>query len=621
MPLVKLQFRPGIDREGTNYENTQGWFDGNFVRFRMGQPERWGGWEKESANTFTGTCRVLHPWTTLANDNLIGVGTHVKYYINQGGSFNDITPIRASSAINNDPFSITAGSAVVTVTDTSHGALIGDYVTFSGATSSDGTLTATVMNAEYPIDSVTDANTYVVTMSAAATGTDSTEGGASVNAEYQISVGLNTSVPGAGWGAGTWGSDGWGDPASTTAGVSRLRLWPTANFGEDLLFCVRNGAGYQWDATNGVSTRAVALTGLSGASDVPTIMRELLVSPEDRHVLALACDAIDGGGAQDLMLIRWPDSESLVDWTPSTSNSARSLRLSHGSQIITGLITKREILVWTDTSLNSVQFTGPPFTFGTRVVGTNTTIVAPMTAIEADNIVYWMGRDNFYIYDGTVKPLSCTVRSFVFDDMNLDENEKFHVGINKGDYEIIWSYCSASAAEIDRYVVYNYQQDIWYFGGWVRTAYMDRTFTTYPIAAANDGSLYLHEKGLDDGESDPAVAINAYIESSDFEIGEGGGYMFNFIRRLLPDLTFENSTADSPAVVITLTPTDYPGEAYKTADASTITRTGASPETFTKHAHIRLRGRAFKYKIENTATGVFWRDGTPRVEARPDGRR
>jgi hypothetical protein len=621
MPFVKLKFAPGVDKEGTNYENSGGWFDSDKVRFRMGAPEKIGGWAARSETAFNGSCRVLHPWTALSGENYIGMGTSVKLYVDVGNEPKDITPVRESSTINTNPFSITASSAEVTVTDTAHGAIVGDYVTYSGATSSDGTLTADVMNAEYVIDSVTDANTYVVTMSAAATGTDATEGGASVNAEYQINVGLDTGFVGTGWGTGAWGRGTWGSSFDAATEVTeQLRLWSLANFGEDLLGNIYNGDIYYWDESVGTGTAAVALSDLSGADGAPTVCRRIVVAAESRHLLAFGCDPRSDVGVQDTLLIRWPDAETLTDWVPDTENTAGSLRLNTGSEIITALATKRDTLVWTDKTLNSVSYVGPPFFFGTRLLATNVSIMGPNAAIETNDVVFWMGRDNFWYYDGSVKTLPCTVRSHVFDNLNRVQAKKIHVGINRGDSEIIWFYATTSD-EIDSYVMFNYEQRIWYIGTMVRTAWIDRSFTDYPVAAYTDGKLYHHEIGCDDGTTTPATAITASAESSDFEMIPGDGYQFMFVRRLIPDVTFDGSSADSPAVTITLTPRDFPGGGTKTADASTITRSASTPvEEYTKQAHVRLRGRAVSYKIESSALGVFWRDGTPRLEGRPDGR-
>jgi len=629
MPLVKLRFAPGVDKEGTSYtppiSNAQqsgasagAWYDTDKVRFRMGVPEKIGGWVRRTTSAFIGNCRALLPWTSLSGLEYVGIGTQKKLYIEEGGIPQDVTPIRASSTINNNPFAVTSGSPTVTVTDTSHGSVEGDYVTYSGATATGG-ITAAQLNTEHVIVTVTDGNTY--TFTAAANASSSTSGGgASVTAEYQINVGLDNAVGGAGWGADTWGSDTWGTSASVTV-TTILRTWSFSTFGEDLIACIYDGGIFQWDTSAGTGTRAVNLTSLSGAADVPTVCRRIVVAAESRHLLALGCDPTGGGGVQDTLLIRWPDAETLTDWTPDTENSAGSLRLSTGSEIVTGLATKRDTLVWTDISLNSVTYVGPPFFFGTRLLATNISIMGPNAAIQADDIVYWMGWEQFYIYDGSVKTLPCTLRAHVFDNINREQVQKIVVGINRGDSEVIWFY-PTTTDEVDSYVVYNYSQQIWYHGTMVRTAWYDRTFTEYPIAAYTDGYLYHHELGCDDGSTTPFSAINAHAESTEFELFPGDGYQFGFVRRLIPDVTFEGSDGDTPTVSITVTPKDFPGFSDGTGDASSIARSASTPvELYTKQAHIRLRGRSVRYRIESTTTGTFWREGTPRLEVRADGRR
>ena len=621
MALVKLKFRPGVDKEGTDYENAAQWFETQLVRFRMGSPEKFGGWLKRTSTAFVGTCRAILPWTSLNGTEYVGLGTSSKLYVESGDLPNDITPIRSTDSLAANPFNITGSSAEVIVTDSGHGAVEGDYVTFSGATSSDGTLTAVVMNAEYRIHTITSSSIYVVTMSAVAAGSDSTEGGSSVTATYQISVGLDSPVVGTGWGVSTWSSDAWGEAASVATDITgQIRMWSLATFGEDLIANIYNGPIFQWDASSGIGTRAVNLTSLAGATDVPTICRRIVVSAESRHLLALGCDPIDASGSQDTLLIRWPDAETLTDWSPNTQNTSGSLRLSTGSEIVTGLATKRDVLVWTDVSLNSVSYTGPPFFFGTKLLASNTSIVGPNAAIQADDVVYWMGWDNFYLYDGSVKVLPCTLRQHVFDNLNRVQALKCHVGINRSDSEVIWWY-PTTTDEIDQYVVFNYGQNIWYHGTLSRTAWYDRTFTEYPIAAYTDGYIYHHELGNDDGSTAPVSAINAYAETSTFEAVPGEGFHYSFASRIIPDVTFFGSEATSPAVTISITPRDFPGASFGTADDSEIARSATAPvETFTDQAFIRVRGRSFQYKIASSAIGVNWRDGAPRLDVRPDGR-
>tara|TARA_R110002124_G_scaffold159459_4_gene326692 strand:- start:1329 stop:3197 length:1869 start_codon:yes stop_codon:yes gene_type:complete len=622
MPLVKLQFKPGVNKEGTDYGNNT-WNDSDKVRFRMGFPENIGGWAKYSSNTFIGVCRAINAWSGLDGTNRFGIGTEKKLYIETGTAYYDVTPIRASSTINNNPFAISSGSTTVTVTDTGHGAVAGDFVTFSGtASTGDSALTAAVLNAEYTIDSITDANTYVITATAASASVSGSKGGASVVAAYQINVGLTTVVFGTGWGVDTYGAEGYGS-ASTggSAASGQLRIWSLTNYGEDLLANVRNGGIFTWDATNGLTTRAVSLASLSGASGTPTIARKLIVSSESRQVLALACDPVDDIGTQDTLLIRYSDSESLTEWTPDTTNAAGSLRLSVGSEIITGLSTKRDILVWTNTALHAVSYIGAPFFFGTKLLSSNTSIMGPNAMLEMDEIVYWMGSQNFYLYDGTTKVLPCSLRDDVFLNLNRDQNSKVFAASNRGESEVSWFY-PTTGDEISHYVTYNYAQQIWYGGTLVRTAWIDRTFNQYPVAASIDNRLYNHEIGLDDGSTTPVTAINSYIESDAFELDSGAGYQFMFARRILPDMKFTGSSATNPSVTVTLTPKDFPGGGTRTGDANAVTRSASSPiEEYTKHVHIRTRGRSFVYRIENTTAGVRWQEGTTRLEVRQDGRR
>ena len=623
MPLVKLKFRPGVDKETTDYENTLGWSNSDKVRFRQGYPESIGGWLKYSNSAFLGFCRALLQWTANDGANYLGMGTSKKLYVESGESFYDITPIRASSAINTNPFALTGGSAVVTVTDTDHGALAGDFVTFSGATSSDSRITATVMNTEYVIDSITSSSVYVVTMSITANGSDATEGGGSVNAAYQISVGLDSTVLGTGWGVDTYGAEGWGVAASGAATdiTAQLRVWSLAPFGENLIANIRNGGIFQWVAANGLAVRAVNLKDLAGSDTCPTICRTVVVAAESRHLLALACDASDTIGTQDPLLIRWADAETLTTWTPDTTNTAGSLRLNTGSQIITGLATKRDILVWTDTSLNSVSYVGPPFFFGTKLISSNTSIMGPKSAIEVDGITYWMGSDNFYLYDGATKTIPCTLRDDVFVNINRSQTYKTFACTNVGESEVTWFYCT-STDEVTHYVTYNYAQQIWYGGTMTRTAWIDRNHNDNPIAAGTDLYLYDQELGLDDGSTSPATAVNSFCESAAFEPIPGDGWHFTFLNKLIPDLTFVGSEITNPVATITLTPKNFPGGGLETGDADTITRSAATPvETYTREAYIRLRGRSYVYRIENSTVGVRWRDGNPRIEARPDGRR
>ena len=538
MPLSKLQFKPGINREGTNYSNEGGWFDGDKIRFRNGYAERIGGWTRVSNTQITGTPRKIFDFVTLASENLLFIGTEKKVFLENAGTFNDITPLRTTLNLGTNPVNTTggAGSGVVTITtQTAHNATTGDFVTLASLTATDG-ITAAQLNTEHVINSVPSTTTITIDTGGSASSGSTAGGGSSGTAAFEISVGLNTTILGSGWGAGTWGRFTWGSAAGALAGQT-LRLWAADNFGEDLIFNIADSTIYYWDATNGVSTRAVELSSLTGASDVPVKTRKILVSDVDRHCIAFGTNPI-GSAVQDPLLIRFSSQESVVDWTPTATNTAGDLRLSKGSEIITAVQTSSQILVYTDQSLYSMQFTGAPFTFGISLLGDNIRIAGPNTAIAVNDIVFWMGQENFYAYDGRIQTIPCSVRDFVFNDMNNQQSFKFHAGSIGSQTEIWWFYVSSGATEIDRYVVYNYGQQIWYYGTLVRTAWNDRAsgLRSFPQATGADFYLYNHEDGLDDFSTGSAVAINAFIESSDFDIVDG--HQFMLISSILPDLSF-----------------------------------------------------------------------------------
>lgn len=622
MPLTKLTFRPGINREGTNYSNEGGWFDGDKIRFRSGYVERIGGWSRITSDEFFGTCRKLHDFTTLSSQNLLFMGTNEKTYLEDSGALFDITPIRRTVTLGTDALETqSAGSGIVQVTDAGHGAIAGDFVTFSGATAFDGLSTGD-LNKEHQVTSVVNSSTYQVDTGGTATSGAVSGGGSSIQAAYQINIGLNNTVLGPGWGAGTWGRFTWGSGAGSLAGQT-LRLWFADDYGEDLLFNIADGTIYYWDATGGTATRGVALTSLSGASDVPTIARKVLVSETDRHVLCFGANPI-GSADQDPLLIRWSSQESLTDWTPRPTNTAGDLRLSQGSEIITAVRTSRQILVWTDHTLHSIQFLGPPYTFGTALLGDNIRIAGPNTAISVNDVVFWMGQENFYLYDGRIQAIPCTVRDYVFSDINRNQSFKFHAGSLASQNEVWWYYCSGGSDEIDRYVVYNYLEQVWYYGTLSRTAWNDRAAgqRSYPQATGVDKYLYDHEFGLDDGSVSPAVPVDAYIQSADFDIGDGDNFMF--IKRVIPDLSFRSSTAANPEVTFTMIARNYNGTQTSTgSDSGDVIRTTnvSGQHDYTDQIFMRLRGRQMALKVESDTLGVKWRLGAPRLEVRPDGRR
>lgn len=638
MPLTKLQFRPGVNRETTSYTNEGGWFDIDKVRFRFGLPEKIGGWVKRSTTSFLGTCRALHPWVTLSLDKFIGVGTNLKYYIDQGGGLVDITPLRKTTSAGSTTFSATNGDATLTVTESAHGAVVNDFVTFSAAASLGGNITAAVLNQEYQVASIVDDNNYTIEARAVAdlgdvtvdgqytptpvlaNSSDTGNGGSSVVAKYQANVGLDTTVFSNGWGAGTWGRQGWGDAADVTVLTDTLRIWSHDNFGEDLIINVRDGGIYYWDASVGLGTRAVNLTSLAGATSTPTVAKQIMVSDRDRHIIAFGCDSEDAPTVQDPLLIRFSDQASITDWAATVDNTAGTLRLGSGSEIITAVETRQQILVFTDESLYSMQFLGPPFTFGVNLISENTTIKGPLSAIAVEDRVFWMGQNEFFTFTGTVQRLPCAVRGHVFNDFNNSQSEKVIAALNSKHSEIWWFYPSASSQNIDKYVVFNYIENVWYYGTLGRTAWIDQGIYDDPIAASLDGYLYEHETGFDDGSTSPASAINAYIESSQMDLGDG--HNFSFISRLIPDITFVNSSDPTPSATMTLKTRNFPGGNYlQTVDSTVEKSTSVPVEQFTTQANVRLRGRSFALKVSSNETGVAWRLGSPRIDVRQDGRK
>ena len=624
MAFTKLQFRPGINRETTSYTNEGGWYDCDKIRFRYGVPEKIGGWSSISTNTFLGTCRALHPWVALDGTQFMGVGTNLKYYIEEGGSLNDITPIRLTTSAGDVTFAATNGSAVITATETGHGAIQGDFVTFTDAVSLGGTITAEVLNQEYQITDIVNANSYKFTATAAANGSDTGNGGGATVAAYQIHVGLDTSVGGSGWGAGTWGRLTWGSASSLLAAGAQLRLWSHDNFGEDLLINDRDGGIYYWDRSDSSSSfvRAVALSDESSDTGTPTLAKQVLVSDVDKHVIVFGCDPQKDIGTQDPLLIRFSDQESLTTWTATSTNTAGSLRVGSGSEIVCAVETKQQVIVFTDKSVHAMQFLGPPYTFGIRQISGNTTIVGPNSAKAIDDTVFWMGDREFYVYDGGVKKLPCTVKSYVFNDFNSSQGLKVFAALNSSYGEVWWFYCSASSSEIDKYVIFNYEESVWTYGNLSRTAWVDRGITTFPIASGGN-TLFYQEFGLDDGSTTPNSAISAYIESSQLDVGDGDRFVY--VSKLIPDITFDGSTSTNPAVTFTLQTRNNPGGAYLQTDSNAVTQSVAATSTvveqFTQEVDVRLRGRSFAIKVSNSDAQNQWRLGTPRVEVRTDGRR
>jgi hypothetical protein len=703
MPLQKVLFKPGVNRENTRYTTEGGWYECDKIRFRQGNPEIIGGWTRISPFTFLGVCRSLWNWVTLGGNNLVGVGTNLKFYIEQGGLYYDITPIRSTVTINNNPFALTA-STTVTVTDTGHGATTGSFVTFSGAVDigSGGTnVTAAVLNQEFQLTVLT-ANTYTIEISVVPNATaiaGSPGGGASVVAAYQLNAGPEYQIPLAGWGAGGWGLGGWGLGGTN---LVPIQLWTQINYGEDLVFGPRNGGLYYWDATNGVNTRGVALNTLGGTVtftnsastlvptvvtstilyteaaaiqfagtalptgisanttyyvynvngltfglldsagaevstsstgtdvyislivDVPTIESTFTVSDANRFIISFGCNDY-GSAIQDPMLIRWSGQDDIYNWTPDPTNQAGFTRLSHGSQIITAVQTRQEIVVFTDSSAYSLQYLGPPYVWSSQLLGDNISIYGQNAVALASGIVYWMGVDKFYAYDGRVQTLNCDLRRFIFQDINQQQNQQVFASTNEGFNEVWWFYCSTNSVTVDRYVVYNYVEKIWYYGTMARTAWLDSGLRDYPLAATYTKNLVEHELGLNNNETGTTTAISAYISSSEFDIGDG--HNFGFVWRILPDLTFEDSTNSPTGAVPTVTMTLYGLANSGSGTTSTASQPVAKgttyviTEEFTGQIYTRMRGRQMIFKIDSNQINTAWQLGAPRIDIRPDGRR
>jgi len=698
MPLKKIQLRPGVNRENTRYTNENGWYDSDKIRFRQGTPEKLGGWQRISANTFVGICRSLWAWVTLGAANLLGLGTNLKFYIENGGTYYDITPVRALDTLTN-PFDTTNLSTTVTVTDAAGGYITNDFVTFTGATAVGGL----TISGEYQITK-TSSTTYTIQAASAATSTAT--GGGTVYAVYQINTGPAYAVPLVGWGAGPWSSGTWGNGTSST---DSLRLWSQSNFGEDLIYGPRAGPIYYWDATVGFtgstftvtistpgvlstslnlangtalmltttgalptgllvgtvyyvvavsgtqfslaatyngaainttgsqsgvhsfSPRGIALTSLGGGSGVPLIQNFILVSDSSRFVFAFGCNDYSSA-TQNPMLVRWSDQESPVTWTPAATNQAGSLLFSHGSEIVTAMQSRQEILVWTDSSLYSLQYVGPPVVWGSQIVGDNLSITSENAVAYANGVAYWMGVDKFYKYDGRTQTLNCDLLQYVFNNINKLQFQQVFAGTNEGFNEIWWFYVSNDSLDytIDSYVVFNYSenqgQGCWYYGSLARTAWLDSGLRDYPMAATYSYNLVNHEQGVDNNETVTALPIESFITSSEFDVEDGD--RFGFIWRVLPDVKFVGSTAANPQVTMYLKPMQNSGSGYNSptslggSDNATVTRTATVPiEAFTGQVYIRVRGRQISMEYRSTTLGVQWQAGSPRIDIRQDGRR
>jgi len=626
MALTKILFNPGINKEMTDLVDKGGWADGNLIRFRKGLPEKMGGWAKTTAESYQGTGRALTAWVALDATKYLGLGTTLKYYVKEGDNFNDVTPIRSTTSAGDVTFAkVGNGDATITVADTGHDAVANDFVTFSGAASLGGNITDVVLNQEYQIATIVNANSYTIEAKdtsgdpvLAAAG-DSGNGGGSTVGTYQINVGLDVYVPGTGWGLNGWGEGAFGSVTALSPN-NQLRLWTHDNFGENLIINVRGGGIYQWTENNGVGTRAVNMSGISGANLVPTVGLQVITSEIDRHLIVLGADPInDAGsartGAVDPMLIAFSDQENNLDFEPTITNTAGSLRLSSGSSIIGSVKSRQEVLVWTDTALYSMQFVGPPFTFSVNLINEGSGLVGPKAAVTATSAVYWMGYNNFYAYNGSVQTLPCSVHNYVFSDINLTQSFKVNAFTIADKNEVGWFYCSASSSEVDRYVIYNYAEQTWVYGQLSRTAWLDAGIENYPRAVSS-GYLYQQEIGFD---NDGQPMTNVFIESSDFDVSDGE--QFTFIRRIIPDFKFIQNNNENGSVNIVVKTRNFPGDSLTTNSTSAI-------QENTQQAYVRGRARQMVLRFEsdddaanNGNLGIGWRLGATRIDIRTDGRR
>jgi hypothetical protein len=647
MPLQKLQFRPGLNREGTDYANEGGWYDGDKIRFRSGFPEKIGGWTRMANNQYLGIARSLWNWATLTNSNLLGVGTNIKYYIEQGGTYNDVTPfstINTTVGAAAGPFTATANSSSITVVDAAYNPSVGDYVVVSGAASLGGNVTAPVLNTEFIVTSVVNATAYTISVSpVVANASDTNKGGATVTLSYEVPIGLETYVIGNGWGAPPWGTGGWGDPYTAGGIGQQLRLWSNDNYGEYLFIAPRGGAIYYWipqgqtypsSIAGGLTTRAQSLATQSTAAGfdgtfVPNKTYQVVSSAIQRFIICMGANSYDPTDSEtpfDPMLVRWSDQENPYQWVPEVTNQAGEFRLSSGSYIMQAKATRQEILVWTDSAIYSMQYLGPPYVWGFNILMDNISVMSPNSMITINNVTYWMGVDKFYMYSGRVETLPCSLWQYIFNDINKDQAFQVFCGSNEGYSEVWWFYCSTNSNQIDKYVIYNYLDRVWYYGSMARSAWLDSGIRPYPMAANYENRILYHESAVDDVSGLTPVPIEAYVQSSDFDIGDG--HNFGFVWRILPDINFNGSNVNNPVVTMTVKPRRNSGAPYTAADNPSVTSAdnyGASSvynvQEFTGQVYTRLRGRQLAFRIESTTLGVSWQLGTPRIDIRNDGRR
>ena len=706
MPLQKILLKPGVNRENTRYTNEGGYYESQNIRFRQGTPEKIGGWQRISANTFVGVCRSLWNWVTLTGANLLGVGTSKKFYIEATGVYYDITPISTTIALNANPFATVNTTTAVTVTDIGFNPQVGDFVIFSGATTFNGV----TISGEYEVKTVPTNTTYTITSATAATGTGS-GGGSVAFASYILHLGAATNVSFGGWGSNVWSSSNWGGIGY--ASTATLAIWSQWNFGEDLVFGPKQGKLYYWDAntavalatpttvtisnatpavvtltantttpivsgtavmfqttgalptplapytvyyityvtattyklsttyanylagtfintgsagsgTHSFSPRGIAVADLPGASSVPLQQNIILVSDTSRFTMCFGTNPY-GSTTYDPMTVRWSDQESVVEWAPAITNQAGEIRLSHGSAIQSVLQSRQEILVWTDAAVYSMQYLGPPYVWGNQLLSDNISIASMNAAAYGSGVAYWMGQDKFYKYDGRVQTLRCDLRQYIFSDINRAQFEQVFSGTNEGFNEVWWFYCSQASTTIDRYVVYNYAEDIWYYGSMARSAWLDTSLRNYPVAATYVNNLVYHEYGVDDDTTGTPAAIEASITTAQFDIGDG--HNFAFVYRMLPDITFRGSTVGTtPQVTMYLQGLNNSGSGVTQTGNANVVSSGFAPavinvDEFTGQIYIRIRGRQMQIKLTSNTLGTQWQVGAPRIDIRPDGRR
>jgi len=630
MPLTKLNFRPGINKEETDYSNEGGWVDGDKIRFRKGRVEKIGGWEKFSPNSIIGSARALHSWISLEGRKYLGIGTTNKYYIEEGGTYNDVTPIRKTTT-NAATFAATNGSSTITVTDASHGAVNGDFVTFSSAVSLGGNVTAAVLNQEYQIDTVTATNTYTITAkdtsgsTVTANASDSGNGGSATDAVYQINSGLDVFVSSTGWGVGTWGAGGWGSSTSLSAS-NQLRLWTHDNFGEDLIINVRGGGIFRWKENDGTSTRAVTLSGITGANLVPTVGLQVITSETDRHLIVLGADPISSGsrtGSVDPMLVAFSDQENELEFEPLTTNTAGSLRLSSGSSIIGGLKARQEVLIWTDTSLYSMNFIGPPLTFAINLINEGAGLIGPKAAVNSPRGVFYMSKKGFYFYNGAVQKIPCSVQDHVFSDLDEGQAFKCFAGLNEEFSEVWFFYPSLTdnETEISRYVIYNYEEQSWSVGSLERYSWLAAGVLDKPVAGGEASStkfIYEHEKGFNDDQS---AMDGVFVESADIDISDGDNFVF--LKKILPDILFVNDigTSQDATINVVVKRRDFNNLTLSTDSTSQITASSTFSSTRTRARQFVLRFESDDDNSEVNRKNYKWRLGNTRVEVQPSGRR